>query len=78
MAKNKIYEFTVEGYGFPFDMLRYNRAWPAHEDETYQLGPHYPQRNKITMVIHSLDFPAINRWESFGFKVRDVRPLVFA
>lgn len=68
-----LHEYTVEGHGpFPFDMLRYDTAWPAREAETPLFAPFgkavAPTR-KISLV--GLRAPTVARWHSFGWNVLD-------
>ena len=65
--------FTVKGYGpFPIDMLRYDRCWPASEEDAAQAQ--YPGSDGATvrLVAHESNRhwqPTRARWESFGWKV---------
>ena len=76
MTKCKVYHYTVEGSGaFPFDMLRYDAAYPEREDEVGLIARcrHHSQYNEIRqirMVSHSM--PTVGRWNSFGWKVGTV------
>ena len=73
----KGYQFTVEGtHDFPFDMLRYDRCWPARESEDSILiapGPRssiFKEKRQITLV--GLQTPTEGRWASFGWRVFNV------
>jgi hypothetical protein len=72
-------EFEVRGEGdFPFDMLRYDRCWPAREgeDTAYMAKAHY-QREKLPLrtikvvryVFHRQEMPTSDRWKSFWWEV---------
>lgn len=62
------HEFTVEGSGvFPYDMLRYDRCWPAHESpDSVQIGRTSRPRQ---VTLRGLQPATVGRWESFGWKV---------
>lgn len=67
----KRFVFTVEGRGeFPFDMLRYDQAWPHSEfNDSPQLrgGIEAPLR-QVTLRCDG-NPPTVGRWQSFGWKV---------
>ena len=74
---NKRLRFTVRGSGaFPFDMLRYDAAWPEKEGtDSYQLGltrdsgdEYFNQRN-VTLITDCPNAPGFARWQSFGWPV---------
>ena len=73
MPNQKTVTFTVEGnHEFPFDMLRYDRCWPAREGEIASLAPHarsemYRTTRRVTLC--GLRAPTADRWKSFGWKV---------
>lgn len=72
--------FTVEGSGsFPYDMLRYERCWPANESQSPLLES-YPvlggeDRNRLRQVqlMRSVEtkqsLPEFRRWQSFTWRV---------
>jgi hypothetical protein len=66
-------DFKVEGRGpFPFDMLRYDQAWPAGSDDSAQMMPDVYERRivKLTMFKRSsFPRPTTGRWASFGWVV---------
>jgi len=69
-------EFQVEGLGqFPYDMLRYDGAWPAKEQDSSQIAYYpgsgmTPRRVNLRRFVFQLnDQPTTARWESFGWKV---------
>jgi len=65
--------FVVQGTReFPFDMLRYDRCWPATQADVVNLSPHprnsiYREQRKVMM--NGLRTPTTARWKSFGWKV---------
>lgn len=64
----RITTYTVEGpWGFPFDMLRRDEAWPVDSVSAAQLStePNLPRR--VTLRTYST--PNFERWESFGWRV---------
>jgi len=74
-------EYQVEGEGdFPIDMLRYDSAWPAREDQVSRIQE-VPLEKKYgqTRVVdlHRFSFngegPHEARWESFGWRVIEIR-----
>lgn len=67
------YTFTVRGsHEFPWDMLRYDRCWPASEDQVTSLAP-YHRSSTFTWVrnvkLKGLNEPTDGRWASFGWTV---------
>ena len=73
MAKQVRWHYTVVGQGqFPFDMLRYDQAWPEdaghsmterrYEDPATRL----PREQKLI----GLATPTVDRWASFGWFVK--------
>jgi hypothetical protein len=84
MASTKRVYFTVRGkYGFPFDMLRYDQAWPTDRgvsglgrvtrgdnrdyDDEGSLSKVEPV--DIELVSASPHAPTDDRWHSFGWLV---------
>lgn len=64
----KVFSYTVAGMGkFPFDMLRYDQAWPASESESYALA----ERTKRSIKIQGMRRPTTKRWQSFGWTVNE-------
>ena len=70
--------FKVRGMGeFPFDMLRYDHCWPAHEGEAGGLNlgvddAKYFQAREVKLVRDVDDKrrePTNDRWRSFGWVV---------
>jgi hypothetical protein len=65
------YFYVVEGLGqFPIEMLRYDRALPASEQDAYiAMNPlgRPPGRRRVVLVSHLP--PTVARWESFTWKV---------
>lgn len=66
-----MYEYVVTGWGsFPYDMLRYDAAWPATTDdaskiERYTLG----DGKHRSIKLYSYKPPTIERWSSFVWSV---------
>lgn len=61
------YTYYVTGYGhFPFDMLRYDSAWPDRQTDAAKLERSDKQRS-IRLV--SYQEPTIGRWASFNWSV---------
>jgi hypothetical protein len=72
----KLYEYDVVGTStFPFDMLRYDRAWPKYESETPKLDTYLERMQrgarKVTMQSHKK--PTVERWDSFGWQVSNLK-----
>lgn len=69
------YHYEVEGKGaFPYDMLRYDAAWPAREEdaariERCSLGRLGGQPALVKIQITSFYAPTPERWASFGWVV---------
>lgn len=75
------YTYTVTGMGvFPYDMLRYDRAWPADETTTIyieqrrrpNLAPDHNAEPR-SVRLKGLSEPTEGRWESFGWTVTDFK-----
>jgi hypothetical protein len=64
----ELYEYYVSGRGgFPFDMLRYDGAYPAGSGDAELLGR---QAREIRSVkLFSYRPPTLERWSSFGWTV---------
>lgn len=65
-------EFIVEGGGtFPYDMLRYDRCYPAEENQSclLQTVSHDRQVRLARETYNKNDMPTIARWASFGWRV---------
>ncbi len=72
-----IYTYWVTGRGaFPFDMLRYDSAWPADTDSALGLdySPRYGSHSHRDVKLRSHYPPTTERWSSFGWAVGN-RPL---
>jgi len=75
--KTKRTRFVVEGSGaFPFDMLRYDHAWPDKEgSDSYQLGLTYEHgdayfaKRRVALITDSTFAPNVERWKSFNWRV---------
>lgn len=72
-------QFTVTGHGvFPFDMLRYDRCFPATERDSHTVE--HTTRGRLatgearTVTLTMADpkrLPTEARWQSFGWTVVD-------
>lgn len=67
-------EFTVRGTGlFPFDMLRYDRCYPARGEDVSLLT--LVDGRAVTLVcvrptkLDAEEVPSKMRWASFGWRV---------
>ncbi len=68
----KVYttRYTVEGaYPFPFDMLRYDMAWPVDGTDLSDTRDYNPY--KVNLQSLGLGVDSRRRWESFGWRVVD-------
>lgn len=69
--------FTVSGraVGFPVDMLRHDRAWPASREDSDTIAGSYGDRSgrarrwQITLETDNDAAPSIARWQSYGLSV---------
>lgn len=73
--------FTVEGTGnFPYDMLRYDRCYPASGNQSNELSDNplprpddYLTKSRQVQLRRLAHFkgdrPTIDRWKSFGWVV---------
>ena len=60
--------FKVKGRGlFPFDMLRYDAAWPAGVFDAALIAD-TQERREVTLCTRGRSIHAA-RWESFGWRV---------
>lgn len=68
--------YTVEGGGnFPIDMLRYDSAWPHSQDDVSRIIRTFERpwvNGSLRITVTGLHQPTTGRWESFGWKVREV------
>jgi hypothetical protein len=76
MRPRKRYTYWVTGSGtFPFDMLRYDQAWPTDSESASNLSWSYsdrsasPDRHRRSVMLHSYREPTMDRWSSFGWSV---------
>lgn len=76
MPRIKAYRYAVIGMGeFPFDMLRYDRAFPTVEQETPLMGNAHRQDEGMRRIhLMSAQAPTKARWGSFGWRVEEVFP----
>ena len=73
----KFYSYYVSGHGdFPYDMLRYDSAWPATSSDASKLAspyhaPHHDRewRKRRSIKMHSYCEPTVARWSSFSWSV---------
>lgn len=56
-----LFSVTLRGE-FPWDMLRYDRCFPASENQSYLLN----KRELRTIELHGPILPTSERWYSFG------------
>jgi len=72
----KMIQYRVCGNAgtFPMDMLRYDHAWPATEDDAHTihscLSGDTPILHRVQIVLFGLTCHA-ERWNSFGWEVRE-------
>lgn len=74
MAMKYLQKFRVEGSGqFPYDMLRYDGCFPAHESESPLLGREqtgeFRQVELHRYIELARTLPTFGRWNSFGWRV---------
>ena len=69
MAKELGYTFVVHGFGpFPFDMLRYDAAFPADDNAVTEIAYQRAWDEKAKPIRLRSQFPpTIARWRSFGW-----------
>ena len=68
-----IYRYVVSGFGtFPFDMLRYDAAWPADQESTFHMErpPGATGNSQRSVKLTSYRPPTPGRWNSFGWQVK--------
>lgn len=83
--------FVVTGRGrFPMDMLRYDQCWPKDSTDANLLNDpdpyasddeRYDFRRKlrtVTLISAGYRTPTPERWDSFGWKVVEVKHEVFS
>jgi hypothetical protein len=60
--------YWVTGRGqFPFDMLRYDQAWPADSDAASKLSAEESIYDRRSVKLYSYRPPTVDRWNSFGW-----------
>jgi hypothetical protein len=68
-----LFEFYVTGSrDFPFDMLRYDRCFPATGEDAYKLD--HESRDLRTVKLLSYNEPTPDRWMSFGWSMSRTDP----
>ena len=68
----KIRRFTVEGLPpFPWDMLRYDCAWPDTEADSSEIeaSVSHGDKRRVTLASAGPRAPCAPRWESFRWRV---------
>jgi len=66
-----VYEYYVTGRGyFPFDMLRYDAAWPVDGEAAAAMEYIMAEARRLRSIkLRSHRAPTLGRWESFGWSV---------
>lgn len=60
------HRYRVSGRGpFPFDMLRYDQAWPENTLDAHRMAA----MDRRTLLMQSDRRPTVERWASFGWTV---------
>jgi hypothetical protein len=79
MREPKVYTYEVMGLvspmmTFPFDMLRYDCAWPADPEAVSAImGCVYmEERHTATIRLRSRQRPTVDRWRSFNWGCREL------
>lgn len=76
MPRVRVHKFTVTQthdpsgigpLGFPFDMLRYDQAWPADNEAAFAMASQHALAQPVTLLSNNP--PTEKRWLSFGFTV---------
>ena len=69
----RLYEYWVSGGGvFPFDMLRYDSAWPASGEDAAKMEWSFASpagERQRSIKLRSYREPTIGRWSSFVWSV---------
>lgn len=76
----ELYSYYVSGRGeFPWDMLRYDAAWPVSSADAVKMTQRVRVPSRITegvltegvrsIEMYSWSEPTIDRWSSFGWSV---------
>jgi hypothetical protein len=66
--EHELLYFTVRGTGdFPFDMLRYDGAYPARSEDASELynEPGSRRMRRVVLASRNPFAPTIDRWRSF-------------
>jgi len=65
-----VYTFKVKGSApVPFDMLRYDRCWPATEADAGILETISNGHASQIVTLKGLQMPTTHRWNSFGWAI---------
>lgn len=80
MPKSKgPFKIKVSGsLAFPIDMLRYDGAWPASEEESYKIAAsvRHETEGRIEVELYVQGplnrYPCIGRWDSFSWDVIEI------
>ena len=71
------YEFVVSGcFPLPYDMLRYDRCWPAGAYDVQVMQAMEPGDREYVLTLRSDREPTVARWQSFLWRVRSSRRYV--
>jgi hypothetical protein len=69
--KKKYVYFVTGRNAFPFDMLRYDGAWPSRSEDAAKLDWQHSTSSMEprALKLESFRAPTIARWSSFGWTV---------
>jgi hypothetical protein len=75
MSGEKKYIYTVKGQGqLPFDMLRYDQAWPRTSRDAALIDAHVRSgarpRVEWEVDLMGIKMPTEARWRSYGWEVQ--------
>lgn len=78
MAKRTITTFVVRGTSpFPVDMLRYDQAWPARQEDVLAVDRDNWRRARTPVGVYAVTLQtngnhiSDDRWRSFGWLVTE-------
>ena len=71
MAKVEVTTFVVRGTprNFPFDMLRYDKAWPSDRGAAALSNLRHTEEPVVEVELITHGKVTDGRWESFGWRV---------